>query len=121
RERLQVTAIIEYRHRQRREVHRAPLVERGLHDHRRLLERESRHGVQASSAMTQRARRPAATRWMLSKPFRNLAAQFSHVGPAECGVSVTFGSVNSGWFGAGGSSTITSRPAAAIWPWVSAR
>src|SRR5438046_9883185 len=58
--------------------------------------------------------RPAATRSMLSKPFLNLAVQFSHVGPAECGVSVTLGRVNSGWFGEGGSSTITSSPAAAI-------
>ena len=42
--------------------------------------------------------RPAATRWMLSKPLRKRAVQFSQVGPAECGVSVTFGSAKSGWF-----------------------
>ena len=40
--------------------------------------------------------RPDATRWMLSKPLRKRAAQFSHVGPAECGVKVTLGSENNG-------------------------
>ena len=49
-----------------------------------------------SSGMTQRGARPAATRWMLSKPFRKRAVQFSHVGPAECGVRVTLGSEKSG-------------------------
>jgi hypothetical protein len=56
---------------------------------------------------------------MLLKPFLNRAVQFSQVGPAECGVSVALGSVKSGWFGAGGSSTITLRPAAASCPLVS--
>ena len=57
---------------------------------------------------------------MLSNAFRNALDQFSQVGPAECGVIVMFSSANSGWFAAGGSSTITSRPAAAIWPEASA-
>ena len=59
-------------------------------------------------------------RWMLSKPLRYALAQLSQVGPALWGVSVTFGSENSGWFFFGGSSTITSRPAPAIVPEVSA-
>jgi hypothetical protein len=42
------------------------------------------------------------------------------VGPALSGVRATFGSEKSGWFFFGGSSTITSRPAAAIVPDVSA-
>src|SRR3989442_15174744 len=49
-----------------------------------------------SSGITHWGRRPAATRWMLSKPFRNRAVQFSHVGPAEWGVSVTFGRAKRG-------------------------
>src|SRR5262249_59750861 len=48
------------------------------------------------SGITHFAERPAATRWMLSKPLRNRADQFSQVGPAECGVRVTFGSAESG-------------------------
>src|SRR5262245_33121526 len=51
---------------------------------------------QASSGITHRGWPPAATRWMLSNPFRNREVQFSHVGPAEWGVRVTFGSENSG-------------------------
>ena len=35
-----------------------------------------------SSGITQSGRSPAATRWMLSKAFRNARRQFSHVGPA---------------------------------------
>src|SRR5262249_3032080 len=58
---------------------------------------------------------------MLSKPLRYAFVQLSHVGPALWGVRVTLGSENSGWFGAGGSSTMTSRPAPAIVFAVSAR
>ena len=47
---------------------------------------------------------------MLSKPLRYAFVQVSHFGPALCGVRLTFGSEKSGWFGAGGSCTITSRP-----------
>ena len=57
---------------------------------------------------------------MLSKPLRYAFVQLSHVGPALCGVRVTFGSEKNGWFFFGSSSTITSRPAAAIVPDVSA-
>jgi len=35
---------------------------------------------------------------MLSKPLRYAFVQLSHVGPALCGVRVTFGSEKSGWF-----------------------
>src|SRR5712692_2576027 len=68
----------------------------------------------ASSGMTHRGRSPLATRWILSKPFRNRAVQFSQVGPAECGVSVTLGSEKMGWFAGGGSAMSTSSPAPAI-------
>jgi len=40
--------------------------------------------------------RPASTRWMLSKPLLYAFVQLSHVGPALCGVEVTFGSEKSG-------------------------
>src|SRR6185503_16164324 len=73
-----------------------------------------------SSGTTHSGARPAATRWMLSKPLRKRAVQFSAVGPAECGVNVTLGSEKSGWLGLGGSSTITSSPAPAIRPSFSA-
>jgi len=69
-----------------------------------------------SSETTHSGARPAATRSMLSKPLRKREVQFSAVGPAEWGVKVTFGSEKSGWSGLGGSSTITSSPAAAIVP-----
>src|SRR5215471_18029024 len=57
---------------------------------------EARGTHYASSGMTQRGARPAATRWMLSKPLRKRAVQFSQVGPAECGVRVTLGRLKSG-------------------------
>ena len=77
--------------------------------------------AQASSGITQSGRCPAATRWILSKPFRKRAVQFSQVGPAVCGVKVTLGRAKSGWSLAGGSSLITSSPAPASRPVVSAR
>src|SRR6267378_469087 len=49
-----------------------------------------------SSGITQSGLRPAATRWTLSKALRNAFAQFSHVGPAECGVIVMFSSPKRG-------------------------
>src|SRR6202158_6495184 len=52
-----------------------------------------------NSGMIQLARLPEATRWILSNPVRKRAVQFSHVGPAECGESVTLGKAKSGWFG----------------------
>ncbi len=55
-----------------------------------------------------------ATRWTLSNAFRKALVQFSQVGPAEWGVKVTFSRPKSGWLMSGGSSTMTSRPAAAI-------
>src|SRR5215510_7666940 len=69
---------------------------------------------QRSSGITQSGLSPRATRCTLSKAFRKALVQFSHVGPAECGVNVTFSRPKSGWLMRGGSSTITSRPAAAI-------
>ena len=82
------------RQRQRR---RAADAARGAGDDRdpigeRLTEVDHRYtpGGVRSSGITHFAGRPAATRWMLSKPFRKRAAQFSQVGPAECGVRVTF-------------------------------
>ena len=64
--------------------------------------------------MTQSGRSPRATRCTLSKALRKALNQLSQVGPAVCGVNVTFSSAKSGWFAIGGSSTITSRPAAAM-------
>ena len=46
--------------------------------------------------MTQRGFRPAATRWTLSNALRKAFAQFSHVGPAVCGVIVMFSRPKSG-------------------------
>jgi hypothetical protein len=51
---------------------------------------------------------------MLSKELRNAFFQFSRLGPAICGVKVMFGRVNSLCSGAGGYSTMTSRPAPRI-------
>src|SRR5205823_6774269 len=88
-----------------RQVHVAGVDGREFGDHL---------GGSISSGMIHSGLRPAATRWMLSKPLRKRPSQFSHVGPAECGVSVTLGSVNSGLSFAGGSSTSTSSPAPPI-------
>src|SRR5437762_502104 len=67
-----------------------------------------------SSGTTQSGGRPACTRRMLSKALRKAFGQFSHVGPAVCGVMVHVSTLSSGWSLAGGSSTITSRPAPAM-------
>ena len=53
---------------------------------------------------------------MLSSALRKAFGQFSQVGPAMCGVMITFSSPKKGWLGAGGSSTITSSPAPPRWP-----
>src|SRR5689334_497006 len=67
-----------------------------------------------SSGTIQNGFWPRATRSQLSKALRQRFGWLSQVGPAECGLKVMFFSVNSSWSGAGGSSTITSRPAPAI-------
>src|SRR5215813_11487273 len=66
------------------------------------------------SGITQRGFSPRATRCTLSKALRKAFGQFSHVGPAECGVKVTFSTPKRGWLMSGGSSTMTSSPAAEI-------
>src|SRR5438445_761609 len=79
---------------------------------RRALGR--RHTKLRSSGITHIGLRPAWTRRMLSKALRNALAQFSHVGPAVCGVIVMVSTLSRGLSFEGGSSTITSRPAPAM-------
>src|SRR5437879_719761 len=79
---------------------------------RRALGR--RHTKLRSSGITHIGLRPAWTRRMLSKALRNDLAQYSHVGPAVCGVIVMVSTLSRGLSFEGGSSTITSRPAPAM-------
>jgi len=57
--------------------------------------------------MTHSGFSPRATRSMLSNELPNAFFQFSHLGPAICGVRMMFGRVSGLCSGAGGFSTMT--------------